>query len=220
MASSTSAFLARLVPDATDTLSARQKPDPDRIPRVLQAAAYRDRTYYCIAALVALVSIFNWTSRFLQSRPSSLRGSPRARGVISITRLPAASMNASRALAFRQTLRIGNLYTINAAEVLFTSAYIILVFTWSLINCTSFNLLNVTMLQSDRCRFSYEPGRNALRSKILGKYGGKYRFHAAIIYGSPWNEKQHNFLYVILHPLNCIHLRTNRPSSPHWRKLR
>lgn len=137
MASPILDLLARLGPDATTLLAARQKPDPDRIPRIAQAAAYRDRTYYCIAAFVAIISIFHWTSRLLQGRQSSLQKAPRARGSMSIKRLPAAFMNTFRALAFRQTLHIGSLYTINVAEFMLTAGYITLVFTISMMNCTS-----------------------------------------------------------------------------------
>lgn len=137
MASPILDLLARLVPDAKTPLAVRQKPDPDRIPRVAQAAAYRDRTYYCIAAFIAIISIFHWTSRLLQGRQSFLRKAPRARGSMSIKRFPAAFMNTFRALAFRQTLHIGSLYTINVAEFMLTAGYITLVFTISMMNCTS-----------------------------------------------------------------------------------
>ncbi|KAF9464528.1 iron reductase [Collybia nuda] len=137
MASPTLDLLARLVPNATTPLYSRQTPDPDRIPRIAQAAAYRDRTYYCIAAFVGIVSIFNWTSWLLQGRLSSSRKEPRSRGAVSLKRLPAALMNAFRALAFRQTLRIGSLYTINVSEFALTAGYITLVFTLSMMNSTN-----------------------------------------------------------------------------------
>lgn len=143
MASLTLDLLARLMPDATTSLIGRQKPDPDRIPRIAQAAAYRDRTYYCIAAFIAIVSTFHWTSRLLQCRQPSLQRAPRTRGSMSIKRFPTAFMNAFRALAFRQTLHIGSLYTINVSEFMLTAGYITLVFTLSMMNCASQSSLPV-----------------------------------------------------------------------------
>lgn len=112
---------------------AAQVPDPDRVIRIAQAVAYKDRLWYCIACFLALVSICHWLSVLYQTRRKIPSHS--ARGKASIKRLPAALLNVFRALAFRQTLSIGKSYTLNVTEVFLTAVYIVLLFTWSLVNC-------------------------------------------------------------------------------------
>ncbi|KAF9456039.1 hypothetical protein BDZ94DRAFT_1276652, partial [Collybia nuda] len=132
MASLTSSTLNSIFEDSS---VAAQVPDPDRKIRVGQAVAYKDRLWYCIAAFIALVSICHWLSvlhKTLRNLP------PRSsRSKVSFKRLPAALLDMFRALAFRQTISIGKSYTLNFAEVFLTSAYIVLLFTWSLVNSTN-----------------------------------------------------------------------------------
>lgn len=136
MASPTLNILSRLLEDKFDLPVAAQVPDPDRKIRIAQAVAYKDRLWYCIACFIALISVCHWFSVLYQIRrkipPHSVRGK------VSITRLPAALLNVFRALVFRQTLSIGKSYTLNVAEVFLTAAYIVLIFTWSLVNCASY----------------------------------------------------------------------------------
>lgn len=124
---------------ASPTVSAFELPvvaqvvDPDRVIRIAQAVAYKDRLWYCIACFIALVSVCHWFSVLYQT--CRKLPSHSARGKASIKRFPAALLDVFRALAFRQTLSIGKSYTLNLTEVFLTAAYIVLLFTWSLVNC-------------------------------------------------------------------------------------
>jgi hypothetical protein len=49
-------------------------------------------------------------------------------------------MHTFRALIFRWTLTLGDSYTLNVVEVFMTAAYIVILFSWALVNCR-FHLL-------------------------------------------------------------------------------
>lgn len=73
------------------------------------------------------------TRRRLQRiRPDDRLGKP------SIARVPLALVNLFRIAAFQSTVPLGSSYCINLAEAFLTAAYLAVVLTWSLINCTSY----------------------------------------------------------------------------------
>lgn len=114
-----------------------QTPDPDRKIRIAQAVEYPNRAWYCIASFIGFVSICHFTALIYRIWWRRSTQNSRTRGVISYQRLPAATVNAFRALAFRWTLPIGESYTLNLAEVFLTAAYTVIIFVWALVNSTS-----------------------------------------------------------------------------------
>ncbi|KAG6857057.1 hypothetical protein H0H87_010022 [Tephrocybe sp. NHM501043] len=117
-----------------------QVTDPDRALRIAQAVNYPNRAWFCVAAFIGLITLYNIAYRISQfiaaRRTRQLKATP-ARGTIVWTRLPLATVNAFRAIVFRSTFRLGPFYSINVAELFLTSAYITLVFVWSLVNTTN-----------------------------------------------------------------------------------
>ena len=113
-------------------------PNPDKIIYAFHSVNYPHRVWFCIAGVMLFVTLCRFTSLLCNIRsgtPTLAR--PRTREIIQYRRLPAAMLNAFRAIAFRWTIPIGNTYTLNLAEVFLTAAYIALVFAWTLVNCTS-----------------------------------------------------------------------------------
>ncbi|GLB45169.1 putative ferric reductase NAD binding domain [Lyophyllum shimeji] len=116
---------------------ASQTPDPDRAIRIAQARNYPNRAWFCVAAFIAIVSACHFLT-LLHRMARRKRPHPgSSRGAVSLYRLPKATVNAFRAVAFRYTIPVGNSYTLNVAEVFLTAAYTTLVFVWSLVNTTS-----------------------------------------------------------------------------------
>ncbi|RDB30109.1 Ferric/cupric reductase transmembrane component 1 [Hypsizygus marmoreus] len=116
---------------------ASQTPDPDRAIRIAQAFEYPNRAWYCIAAFIGFVSVCHFVALLYRIQRRPLPPNAQSRGPIVFRRLPAAVMNAFRALAFRWTIPIGRSYTLNVAEVFLTAAYIVILFVWSLVNSTN-----------------------------------------------------------------------------------
>ncbi|KAG6853299.1 hypothetical protein C0991_005354 [Blastosporella zonata] len=127
------------LPDHTIAVLA-QVTDPDRTIRIAHAVNYPNSVWFCVAAFIALAALFNAASCSYQAlairRQKPLKTSP-IRGRISLSRLPTATANALRAIAFRSTFQIGSSYSINVAELFLTAAYCTLIFVWSLVNSTN-----------------------------------------------------------------------------------
>lgn len=112
-------------------------PDPDRTLRIIHASEYPKQVWYLLASFIALVSLCHLIS-FVRTHPRK-RPPPTngfLRGAISYRKVFAAILDTYRAIAFRWTLPIGRSYTLNLAEVFLTAAYIAVLFTWALINCS------------------------------------------------------------------------------------
>ncbi|KAJ7153836.1 ferric reductase NAD binding domain-containing protein [Mycena filopes] len=120
-----------------------QKPDPDRIPRILLANLYPKQVWYFMASFIALVSAAHFLA-LLHARVTRARVPPRAKeGVgaplrhgVKWRRLPLATLNLFRTLAFRWslTLTLGGAYTLNVADFLLAGMYLAVIFTWTFIN--------------------------------------------------------------------------------------
>ncbi|KAJ7168821.1 ferric reductase NAD binding domain-containing protein [Mycena filopes] len=129
---------------ATMTLAVgAQKPDPDRIPRILLANLYPKQVWYFMASFIALVSAAHFAA-LLHARVTRARVPPRVKeGVgaplrhgVKWRRLPLATLNLFRTLAFRWslTLTLGGAYTLNVADFLLAGMYLAVIFTWTFIN--------------------------------------------------------------------------------------
>ncbi|KAF5356912.1 hypothetical protein D9756_006406 [Leucocoprinus leucothites] len=135
-----------------------QTPDADRVIRISHAEQYPLQVWYFLTAFIFLVTLANvvglglgyyrdrrrrqelgqaWTDADADAEPSIRRPREEMRGSINILRLPHATVDTFRALSFRWTVSIGRSYTLNIAEVVLTAVYIVICFTWSLINTTS-----------------------------------------------------------------------------------
>ncbi|KAF8998385.1 iron reductase [Cyathus striatus] len=120
-----------------------KRPDPDRTRRVAHALTYFKEVWYFMACFIALVALGNWIGvayvnyRERQSRGPSIDVRNRRGSFAYVRRFPLAVIDTLRALAFRWTIPLGKQYQINVMDVLASTAYISVIFTWSLINSTS-----------------------------------------------------------------------------------
>ena len=131
-------------------------------------ANYPNRVWFCIASVILFVTLCRFTSLPWNIRSGmQTHARPRIRGVVQYSRLPAAMLNAFRAIAFRWTVPISNSYTLNLAEVFLTAAYITVLFTWSLVNCKSEPPLLLWIIQHSFPFRSDGSGRGQVRSRVL-----------------------------------------------------
>jgi hypothetical protein len=112
----------------------------DRTLRNTHAQEYSYQLLDLLAAFIFLLSASNLIRivhsklyRFQRSYDVEEGSSP-SRAGFSWRRAPLALLNAARIVAFRWTLKIGESYTLNPAEIFLTVAYIIALFTWTFIN--------------------------------------------------------------------------------------
>jgi len=140
-------------------------PNPDRIIYAFHSINYPHRVWFCIAGVILFVTLCRFTSHLCNIR-SGLEPPVRfhTREVVQYRRLPAAILNAFRAIVFRWTIPIGNSYTLNLAEVLLTAAYIAIVFAWALVKCTSEPLLLLWNMGPSFPLRSYGSGRPQIQS--------------------------------------------------------
>jgi len=117
--------------------------NPDKALRISRAKEYPKEVYYFIASFIFVVSVCNWSARYLgsntkssvplenketQDRPSTGRSSWR--------RLHVAALNLYRMVAFRCVVHPLPGFSLNLAEVFITAAYITIIFVWAMINST------------------------------------------------------------------------------------
>ncbi|KAJ7635404.1 iron reductase [Roridomyces roridus] len=114
--------------------------DPDRLRRIYLGYLYPKQVWYFLGAFIALVAVCHlvsvvyahWTSRHAsKTRDTSLRHR------VSLRRLPLASINLFRTVAFRWSVTIWGTHTFNVADFFLTSTYISILFTWTFINTKS-----------------------------------------------------------------------------------
>ena len=128
--------------------------NPDKVIYNSHIANYPNRAWFCIASVILFVTLCRFTSLLYNIGTGvRTRTRPRTRGVVQYSRLPAAVLNAFRAIAFRWTVPISNSYTLNLAEVFLTAAYIAVLFTWSLVNCKLESPLLLWIIQHDSFPF-------------------------------------------------------------------
>lgn len=126
----------------------------DKVLRKKLAKLYPYDVWYFIAAFIFLIlgviRVVSETYSYLHRRghftndPEALASS-RSTGAISLRRLHLAIANAYRIVAFRSIVPIGGGHSLNVAELVLTGTYIIIMFTWTLINCTSSYLATVVL---------------------------------------------------------------------------
>lgn len=117
--------------------------DPDRPIRIARFFSYPDQVLYLVASFIGFVTLCHFVSlAYTFSRRNSVLvpGSRPRTTALAFRRLPRAFMDVFRALAFRWTIDVGRSYTLNIAELFLTAAYAAVLFTWTMINCTSFHL--------------------------------------------------------------------------------
>ncbi|CDO76208.1 hypothetical protein BN946_scf184819.g8 [Trametes cinnabarina] len=136
--------------------------DPNAAIRAGYAKQYPRQLWWFLATFIALVSILNVLSWAIakyssgrsrtqtQSRGTEAGRSPSERR-FSWRHLPSAVVNAYRVVAFRYTLRFGQSYALNFAEVFVTCAYITAIFTWEFVNTTT--------LSGDKLSYTYWSSR-------------------------------------------------------------
>lgn len=105
--------------------------------------AYPSQIWYSIATLMSIVAVAHAASclhaKFAQRKlrkNDQESNSPKIPSTLHPRRLPLAILNAYRVAAFRWTvdIKMGQKFTLNLAEVFFTTVYIIAIFTWTFIN--------------------------------------------------------------------------------------
>ncbi|KAF5356913.1 hypothetical protein D9756_006407 [Leucocoprinus leucothites] len=141
-----------------------QAPNPDRTIRVAHAHTYPIHVWYFHVSLIFLATLANIIGlglgyyrdrrRRQQSKRRALTDAIQTQGVepsirvegleqeetrgpINLWRTPCAALNTFRALSFRWTISVGQLYSWNIAEVVLTAVYAATCFTWVLVNTTS-----------------------------------------------------------------------------------
>lgn len=115
----------------------------DKALRKKLAKVYPYEVWYFVAAfifLLGLIRVVSETYSYLRRRghftnDSEALESPRSTGAIALRRLHLAAVNAYRVIAFRSIVPIGGGHSLNVAELVLTGTYIIIMFTWTLINC-------------------------------------------------------------------------------------
>ncbi|KAJ7041849.1 ferric reductase NAD binding domain-containing protein [Mycena alexandri] len=126
-------------PIPLSAIVAAQKPDPDRIPRILLANLYPKQVWYFMAAFIALVSLIHFIS-VLHAHATRKHAPPTSddavilRHGVSWSRLPLATLNLFRTLAFRWSITVAGAYTLNVADFLLAGMYLAVIFTWTFIN--------------------------------------------------------------------------------------
>lgn len=112
----------------------------DKTLRMARATEYPHQVWFFLAALLALVAFFQYSSLLFArlttrwTRPRADAETPKRSQSLSWRRLPSALTNTFRIVAFRCTINIGESYSISLAEVALTCMYIIALFTWDFIN--------------------------------------------------------------------------------------
>ncbi|KAJ7472575.1 iron reductase [Mycena latifolia] len=114
-----------------------QKPDPDRIPRIALANLYPKQVWWFLATFIGLVTVCHFIS-VIHAYFSRQHASPRAdaslRHGVSWRRLPLATLNLFRTVAFRWSITIAGAYTLNVADFMLAAMYLTVLFTWTFIN--------------------------------------------------------------------------------------
>ncbi|KAJ7697679.1 iron reductase [Mycena rosella] len=122
-----------------DAQMAAKAASPDKTASHARTYSYPPRVWYFIAAFIALLSLYHFTSMFwswMRSK-NSTSSSSASRGRRSLRRIPVAVLNLIRNTIFRTTLSFGSSYKLNTTELLLSCAYIALLFTWAFVNTTN-----------------------------------------------------------------------------------
>lgn len=129
---------------------AAQSASHDQALRSFLAKEYPREVWYFLASLILLVALCNilshnlsrWIPTAVSKDPEAIRTS--RKGPIALRRFPLAILNASRIVAFRCTVPIGQTFSLNAAELFLTALYVAILFAWTLTNCES--LLSLALI--------------------------------------------------------------------------
>ncbi|CAK5266548.1 unnamed protein product [Mycena citricolor] len=121
---------------ASHSAAPAKKANPDGVLWKARNKEYPNQIWYFCAACIALLTLVNLTSilvrRFRRSSPFVAR----ARGPVTLTRIPAAATHLFRWLAFYSTVSFGG-YTLDLAELFMACGYIAVIYAWGFVNSTS-----------------------------------------------------------------------------------
>jgi ferric-chelate reductase len=124
--------------------------DPNKALRIARAAAYPKEIWYLVAAVIFIISCWQFASillsrhrtpRAIKPNSESTRNDSSSEGVgtpksrtVSIRRLPLAISSVFRIFAFRSTISLGGSSTVNLAEIAVVLGYLLAILTWEFIN--------------------------------------------------------------------------------------
>ncbi|KAF7337153.1 Ferric/cupric reductase transmembrane component 1 [Mycena venus] len=118
-----------------------QTVDPDRIPRITLANLYPKQVWYFMATFIGLVAachvvstLHAYLTRNRAPPPPRADSDAPLRHGVSWIRLPLATLNLFRTIAFRWSIVIAGSYTLNVADFLLAAMYLTVLFTWTFIN--------------------------------------------------------------------------------------
>jgi hypothetical protein len=157
---------------------------------------YPYQLWYLLGCFIAAVGAFNFapaiTSKILRRRSSAdvEQVSSLTKRKSSLRNLPAAIVNMFRIVAFRWTLKFGESYTFNTAEVFVTVAYIVALLTWSFINSQYHVLLCSLDFNSPTGLLSYRRKRQETCSILLGEQSRYHCDESVASHDLPWDKEQ------------------------------
>ena len=153
---------------------------------------YTKQVWWLVASFLFLVGITHYGSIVLikvfpgKRIPADVEADGRVvRHASSFRRLPLATANAYRVVAFRTTFTVGPI-SLNLAEVALTIIYIIALFVWSFINSTHHD---TPLIHGLTILGSHIPRWDKVRACILYKPCCEHCLQSAPTRCRPWNQK-------------------------------